>query len=199
MAPPVMVPRSAHPTVFCNPTNSGETIKPMPAPIRALPKTACHTDDDVDNRLNTMPEHTAKPVPTSAVLRKPIRMYRRADNADAVGQVMLMTASTNPAATALRPSTCWAQFGKYTDKPIIIMPAVSVAAYEPAGRRRAHRCRGKIGSGADRSTAIAASAATSATANVAMLATEFHAQAVPPCNNPRMRAHAATITNAAPR
>src|SRR5699024_2380432 len=101
-----MVARAAPTTVLCNPPDSAETINPMPAPSRALPKTACHTDDDVDNRLNTMPELTAKPVPTSAVLRNPIRMYRRADNPDAVGQVMLMTASTNPAATALRPSTC---------------------------------------------------------------------------------------------
>lgn len=73
IAPPVMTPRWDHVTVDCNPTSRGAVIRPIPAPMRRLPSTACQIEASSVMRTKTMPEAMAKPAPTTAVSRNPIR------------------------------------------------------------------------------------------------------------------------------
>src|ERR1035437_5870337 len=90
---------------------------------------------------------------------------------------MVITASTNPAATGPKPRTDWAQVGRNVDSRMSINPAVRVAAYEPAVTRWVHSHGGMTGSAALRSTTMATAAATTAPKKTRTLGTERHAHA----------------------
>src|SRR5665647_2926977 len=99
---------------------------------------------------------------------------------------MVITASTNPAATGPNPRTDCAQAGSNVDSPMTINPAVRVTAYEPAVTRRVHTHRGITDSAARHYTTMATAAATTAPEKTRTLGTESHAHAVPTCSSPRI-------------
>src|SRR5690554_7280255 len=151
---PVTTPLFPHSTVDWIPTNKGVVIKPKPAPRVSCIATNIHTGPgNGKNKKLEAPIITMR-IPQRAVLRNPIRRYRRPDKADESGQVILMLAKIKPAAIAPTPVTDCAKTGKNILGPIVAIPIPMVARFEPKITRFFQTQLGRIGSSALRSIKI---------------------------------------------
>ncbi|SLI21780.1 Uncharacterised protein [Mycobacteroides abscessus subsp. abscessus] len=107
----VTTPRSDHSALVCAAIRLGVATRPMPAPITKHDSETCHSVESWSiSKVDAAPS-TARPLPISALPRKPMRRYTRPACEAASGQPSVNAPTVRPATSAPVPSTPWVKVG----------------------------------------------------------------------------------------